>query len=280
MNLKKRAMYAGMAAALALSLAMPSFATGVTEIDPGPYKAGGKGGDTIISVYETNVNTKNLSVEVPLYLTLAVVKEATGNPTVVAPDTYGIKNTSKAGNGGTPTFYVGIAGVHIDSLSGGWVLEEYGAGDVTGGATDKKMALNFSGKMWKEDEGDFTGDAVTFPFPAVADGKSYSVNTKTYKNGANLFYKNTYNAIGPDVFMPITVEGKVNTSYTLQKAATDAAVPQFRVTYTVCAVDADGNLVSALPYAGPNYGPFPDDGLLETESHTSNFDKDSNPINP
>lgn len=295
MNLKKRAAYAGMAAALALSLTMPTFAA-VTKNDPPPYnyKNSAKGGDTIISVYETTVNTGNLSVEVPLYLTLAVVKEATATSAVlVAPDNYYIKNTSKAGNGtDAADFSIGITGVHIDSLRGGWTLADY---TTTPTGNSKTMTLNFTGNPWFYDDtkvDDGTGNMVDtgwtaatadskFGFPVVGDGQSFSVDT--FLKGGNLFStgtatadgKNSYHPIPPQHALAIAIDGKVASGYQLDATRKDqAAVPQFRVTYTVSALD-DKNQPIGQPYAGPIYGPFPNAGLL-TDADKAGGDIDSN----
>lgn len=276
MKLKNRIKYAGMAAALALSLTTSTFAAaGVTENNPAPYdrKNSAKGGDTIISVYETTVNTGNLSVEVPLYLTLAVVKEGGGDAKLVPPGNYYIKNTSKNGDkSADATYAIGVTGVHIDSMSGGWILLNYGSvpsGDV------QQMTLNFTGTPWEDDgAGGWqpAGATSTFGFPAVGQGKSYSVDT--FRMGGNLFStgtangtNNTYNPIPPQEALAITIDGKVPAAYSL-KAAGQPAVPQFRVTYTVSALDDDNQPIGA-PYAGKIYGPYPNAGLLDK----AGFDK-------
>ena len=284
MKLKNRIKYAGMAAALALSLTMPTFAAaGVTENKNPPYdyKQSAKGSDTIISVYETTVNTGNLSVEVPLYLTLAVVKEGGNDPELVTPGNYYIKNTSKAGNGVDDADYaIGITGVHIDSMSGGWELINYGS---TPSGDNKIMTLNFTGTPWEKDGAggwQAAGAASTFGFPAVATGQSFSIDTFT--KGTNLFStgtahngKNTYCPIPPSEALAIDIDGEVPTAYTL-KAAGSAAVPQFRVTYTVSALD-DNNQAIGAPYAGPIYGPFPNAGLLDTPGQSNFTDSNPNP---
>lgn len=296
MKLKNRIKYAGMAAALALSLTTPTFATpGLTQnTNPNKYdyKQSAKGSDTIISVYETEVHTGNLSVEVPLYLTLAVVKEPTTAAQLVAPDNYYIKNTSKAANGNDVASYsVGITGVHIDSLSGGWTLADYA---TTPTGTSKTMTLNFTGNPWFYDNtqvDDGTGNMVdkgwtaaaadsTFGFPVVGDGQSFSVDT--FLKGTNLFStgtanngNNTYHPIPPAHALAIAIDGKVASGYTLDATRKgQAAVPQFRVTYTVSALD-DDNQPIGQPYAGPIYGPFPNAGLL-TDADKAGGNIDSN----
>lgn len=291
MKLKNRIKYAGMAAALALSLTMPTFAAaGVTEnkTPPYDYKQSAKGSDTIISVYETEVHTGNLSVEVPLYLTLAVVKEAGSNPELVTPGNYYIKNTSKAGNGvDDATYAIGITGVHIDSMSGGWELSTYNAGQAgtlgAGTGTGKLMTLNFTATPWETKAGggwQAAAAASTFDFPAVATGQSFSIDTFT--KGTNLFStgtanggKNTYCPIPPSEALAIDINGGVASGYTLQAAGL-AAVPQFRVTYTVSALDGDNRAIGA-PYAGPIYGPFPNAGLLDTPGQSNFTDSNPNP---
>lgn len=298
MNLKKRFAYAGMAAALALSLTMPTFAavTGVTDVNPAPFKAGGKGGDTIISVFETETHTGNLSVEVPLYLTLAVVKDpAATEPTLVTPKNYHIKNTSKAADGVTKaTYAVAVAQVSIDSLQqNGWTLGAYtgtqGADNWGAGTNnEKKMALGFVvDKEYEADAGGTTWteiDATTsyFYFPELAAEKSKSVECKTYQNATMFYAGGKFKPIPPEKALAIDVVGAVSSGYTLTNAD-QAAVPQFRVTYTVVALDKNGDPIGSA-YAGNVYGPYPHDGLLDQDAdqnYNSNFDKDSNPkVNP
>lgn len=291
MKLKNRIKYAGMAAALALSLTMPTFAAaGVTPNNPNPYdyKQSAKGSDTIISVYETEVHTGNLSVEVPLYLTLAVVKEATAtSPSLVTPGNYYIKNTSQNGDKtGDASYAIGITGVHIDSMSGGWELAAYnpGQGGHLGAGTGnaKTMTLNFTATPWENKAGggwDPAAATATFDFPAVATGQSFSIDTFD-KGNNNLFStgtangaNKTYRPIPPSEALAINIEGGVASGYSLQMAG-QAAVPQFRVTYTVSALDDDNQPIGA-PYAGQIYGPFPNNGLL-VNPEKSNF-TDSNP---
>lgn len=282
MNLKNRIKYAGMAAALALSLTTPTFAAGVTN-GATPFDPNGKGGDTIISIYESKVDTGNLSVEVPLYLTLAVVSEDPGgtNAKLLAPKNYHIANTSKKSDGTTQASYpIAVTGVYIDRM-GDWNIKTYNAGSDGEGAgtgNGKDMTLNFSGKAWVFNGGTFTQEAApsNFDFPTVDDTNQYvGLDTNQYGNG--LFYDNTrYKGINPGESLDIEIKGGVATGYQVNTTGA-AAAPQFRVTYTVCALDPATGDAIGTPYAGNSYGPFPHDGLLNG-AQNSNFDKDSNPI--
>lgn len=318
MKLKNRIKYAGMAAALALSLTTPTFAAaGVTNKDPGPYDhtQSAKGGDTIVSIYETKIHTGNLSVEVPLYLTMAVVKADTDpHPTLVPPTNYYIKNTSTEADGTTAASYpIGITGVHIDSVNGGsWILQGYkktrddgtgqqiddpqrGAG--TGNATSKIMTLSFSGKLWDKTANGWGATTAQFDFPALGLGQSNSVSTFLYdmdgsggdadNADANLFATPTGNPADDPVYNPIpagkkldiVIDGGVASAYEPTQQG-QPAVPQFRVTYTVSALDPATNKPIGAPYAGKIYGPYPDHGLLDNPG-TSNFtNSNPNPKNP
>lgn len=306
MKLKNRIKYAGMAAALALSLTTSTFAAQApTQNDPAPYDHANtaKGGDTIISVYETRINTGNLSVEVPLYLTLAVVADTnTVSPTLAAPNNYYIKNTSTDGKGNAAPYPIGITGVHIDSLKseagGGWRLGAYNGGAAgdkgAGTGNDKAISLCFTGKTWSfnnvNNKWELGTTDASFEFPAVSWEQSFSCDTLRYdkaNDGAadpNLFSPtggNSYNPIPAGEKLLMTIDGGVASGYRVQDAnlsgtAAAPAVPQFRVTYTVSALDKTTLEPIGAPYAGDIFGPAPNHGLLDAEQD-SNFDDQSNP---
>lgn len=287
MNLKNRIKYAGMAAALALSLTTPTFAAGVTN-GTTPFDPNGKGGDTIISIYESKVDTGNLSVEVPLYLTLAVVSEDPDgtNAKLLAPKNYHIANTSKKSDGTTQASYpIAVTGVYIDRM-GDWNLKTYnfnGTDNGAGAGNGKDMTLRFSGKAWKFGAGAFTQEttATSFDFPEV-DNTKPNVGIAIENYDESPFYDATgarYKGINPGESLDIEINGGVATGYQVQGNGAGAAAPQFRVTYTVCALDPATGDAIGTPYAGNSFGPFPHDGLLEAgDKQNSNFDKDSNPI--
>lgn len=256
----------------------------------GSYNPTGKGGDTIISIFETKVNTGNLSVDVPLYLTLAVVAGTGTNgagATLFAPDNYYIKNTSD--NNSANSYPIGITGVHIDSIGGGWKLAKFdpddnrtlGAG--THGVSDKIMSLSFSGTTWVWSKGEedvpdapprwIGGTTADFYFPEVEEGKSFSINTHLYDMDgnagadANLFSDasdQVFHPIPPATALAIKITGGVNSTYEIRDTNIGVpAVPQFRVTYIVSALDKDTLKPIGAPYAGNVYGPYPFYALLE-----------------
>lgn len=313
MKLKNRIKYAGMAAALALSLTTPTFAAGLTPDNnpnnPHDYTQSAKGGDTIISVYETRINTGNLSVEVPLYLTLAVVAEDNAaTPILVPPTNYYIKNTSTDGKGGRAAYPIGVTAVNIDTLdTNTWTLRTYDGGDAYKGAGNagggKEMTLNFTAKTWSWDNANAVwvqGAAASFGFPAITKGQSKKITTNNYDmdndgawsaaKDANLFAStqaNNFNPIPSGEKLEIEIDGGVNGGYTVQDAdlsgtAAKPAVPQFRVTYTVSALDKTTLEPIGAPYAGDIFGPAPNHGLLDQNGfnngdYDSNFDDKSNP---
>lgn len=277
MNLKKRFAYAGMAAALALSLTVPTFAANVPA---------GKGGNTIIGVIETNVNATNLSVEIPLYLTLAVVQPAGGGaPTLAAPSkgTYYIKNTSDSGNSDATEYDIGVTAVFVDTIQNGtWKLDTYSATgtDKGAGTTDKDganskiMTLNFTGSM-KDAAGTETaiGANNTFALPTLHDaGNSAWLNSTgsfTDAGGANLFAtaQDTFRPIAAGESMILDIDGGVNSSYTVNVGANGTnAVAQFRVTYLVSALDKTSHKAIGAPYAGDLWGAAPHGAQYATEA--------------
>lgn len=280
MNLKKRFAYAGMAAALALSLTTPTFAANANNVvgngvGAGAPMTGGKGGETIISIFETDVDPSNVSFEVPLYVTLAVVETGT-NPKVVAPTSgYYIKNTGVVTDTETPAS-IGVTAMYIASL-GEWEMSAAAPAANSG----RKIQLTFTAKP-NTLTGAETAD-ITMPLIDLDKGKWGSVDVKannsifTKDDGAGGKY---YRPIKPSFEkkgaattakdlhqeLNITIAGAVDPNYSINKTTTAAgdakAVPQFRVTYVVSALDANGKPIGNA-YVGNDYGPAPDFAMLE-----------------
>lgn len=230
----KKFLSGALAAALALSLTTPALAAGYPPPLQGDAEQVAQS-DTTIAIFESKADITQLSFEVPLYVTMAVVDQ---KAQVVTPDNYGIFNTS---GGKNPTdFDIGIIGVSFTKLVGS-TYNTVGSGAV-GNDTDIKLSI---GGVWMpalNAEGAAAdvnlGDTASYDTTVAAADALYNPNAA---GGA----KPT--AIAPNTFFKLPIKG------TVQAATRDnkAAVAQFKVNYTVAALDDQGNPIGAV-YTGNN----------------------------
>lgn len=207
------------ATTLALALAMMASAT-TAFAAPGedlggntPGEAERKGnGHTTISIMTAATALENVSFEVPLYATMAVIKTQAN---VETPKNYQIKNTAKAGGRS-----IGVTAVNFAKLA------DTGFNTVAATPTAATEIL-------------LTIGGATMP----------ALNAKGSKNAVltgSVFVKETKPAsIAAASTLNLPIVGTV----TAVERTDGGAVAQFRVVYTVSALDAAGNPMGAV-YAG------------------------------
>ena len=178
--------------------------------------------DTIIGIMEAKVNPGQASFEVPLYIVAAAVK---GSDELICPTGYGIKNTGSR--------EMGVVKFSIERLNttehGGWKIAA--PGSVVREA--KTMTLTI-------------GD---IGMPALDDNKMYA--DIDIKASDNVFYDAAgarYKQIEVNGILDLPLSGTVDGSRVISDVK---AVPQFKVTYTVSALDENGQPIGNV-YVGNN----------------------------
>ena len=188
-------------------------------------------GDTTFSVIETTTapGTQSFSCDIPLYVTMAV---QSGQTAVAVPTNYSIRNTS------VDNVKIGITGIDVTMLPGGSYNLVTSATNV--GTNDKNLYLTIGGATAPALTGGSTAtdsmnlDAATF-------------GTTTGTGDAAVFTPNPI-AQGDTLNLPLV--GQVT-------AATRGNVPaaaQFKVKFTISAMNAGGTATAATPYAGDDSG--------------------------
>lgn len=186
-------------------------------------------GKTVVGVQTADKNPASLSFTVPLYLTVAATEDNAGNPQVIVPDDYVLRNTTGTISGGTyPN--IAVTGVDVQGVPGGsWSLTATPAQ-----AKDICLAI---------------GDLV---LPDLPVGQHTPVAAEITASD-NSFYdlnKGEFHPIygGPSgMGMNLPVIGALWEGYT---ATEEQAAAQFRVTYTVSLLDESG-LPVGVYYDGP-----------------------------
>jgi len=202
MKKTRRFMTAAMAAALAAILPMSAVAQ---------TNSGATGG-TSFGIVQTTATPANVSFELPLYVTMAVVSNDTA---VVMPSDYKIKNLAATGG-----YDIKISGMEVEKLAG---------------STFSLTSDNNPDNMSKNQIYMKIGDAA---LPALTTEGTPTAVTLT---GSTLETKQ----IAPDTEYDIALEGVVLGA---PRTAADAAA-QFKVTYTVSAVDTSGATIGGA-YVG------------------------------
>ncbi len=195
-------------------------------------------GHTTFSVIEAKQNPNNVSFEVPLYVTMAAID---GETDLIVPENYSITNTSAklVGAGGVnelnsaDAFDIAVIKMDFSKLAG----STYNTVASGGGA--KGMVLTVGGAT----------------MPALSEAGTESVDLKS---AANKFHdgskfvaipaidKTVDNVtITPELVLPIVATLGAPAEITENAGA----AAQFKITYTVSALDGDGNLMGSV-YAG------------------------------
>lgn len=227
----KKFLSGALAAALALSLTTPALAAGYPPPLEGDREQVAQS-DTTISIFESKADITQLSFEVPLYVTMAVVDQKTQ---VVTPDNYGIFNTSGDGAGNAAKFDIGVIGVSFTKLPGSTYNTTGSTAPAT--ATDIKLSI---GGVWMPALN--AAGALDVDLGDTASYTGATGVTALYQQGAG-----KPEPISPNTFFKLPITGEV----TAAQRNNNAAVAQFKVNYTVAALDDDGNPIGAV-YTGNN----------------------------
>ena len=229
-NRTRCALAAVIAAAVLLSaLGMAAYAAPISvpmatvdpEIDIGP----GTPDKTTVGVAVSQASPQVLSVEVPLYVTVAVTNDAngTGQPGFVAPtESYEIKNRTYNPDGS-------IADVGTGGL---WSIVPA----VNNASVNKEVCLSIGG----------------IPLPAVsaADAASVPVNIKV---AGSPFYDLTAGKFLPvdpaGTGQRLAIAGAVSEAYSVGDSV--AAAPQFRLKYTIALLDSAGRPIGVTAAGAP-----------------------------
>lgn len=282
--MKKRIYGAALAVGLALSLTAPSFAQTVTRplTDPDSGKPLLQDPGTVIGIVETDVKVSNISVEMPLYVTIAAMQ---GQADALVPNGYSIRNTSSKDD---IPYGIAVTGVTFQKLSNTWDFVPNDPTDVNNQgqairlAVGGLLAVDFDALTSQKSYG-LSGDGVdpgtgvidNCPNPNCAFVETTGGNTKflaipsldptnTQANVKTVWMKNglqvpagTTDAVAVDVennALVVPIEGKVVASPAAGRTASNQTSALVKVMYTVSALDAN-NVPVGNVYVGDIYGP-------------------------
>lgn len=190
-------------------------------------------GHTTFSIIEALQNPNNVSFEVPLYVTMAVTD---GETSLTVPTNYSITNTSAKlkTEGGVneldaeDAFDIAVVKMDFSKLDGSDT--SYNTVEAAA-SSNKDMVLTIGGVTMPALDAVGTASAdIKASGSLLHNGTSY---TKIPANGST------------ELALPITATLGANAAVTENKGA----VAQFKVTYTVSALDSAGNLMGSV-YAG------------------------------
>lgn len=188
-------------------------------------------GKTSVGVQTADLAPESLSYTVPLYLTVAAAKSAAGEPTVVVPMNYSMKNTTGSTFEGR---YPGIAvtDVEVQAVeSGTWSLRQQPA-------SGKEIMLSIGGLVLPDvNAGNTQMKAADI---TGSDNSFYDLQNKVFKifpGGPGAKAQN------------LPIAGSLPTGF--DPAHEEGAAAQFRVKYTVSLLDAGGEPVG-VSYDGPS----------------------------
>ena len=227
----KKKIMAAMLAALVLSQGMTAFANPSTNSPQGDEH-------TTIGIMESTKNVGQASFEVPLYVTMAAIKDQTQ---LMCPDGYDIKNTAGSNNGNS----IGVLSVTVDRLPGAtWDTVQDAA--PTG---EKEVKLTI---------GDLTLPAVNknIVTATIDIKKSAPAHTSAFYDNVN----DRVRPIGSGKTLSEAAGGVVETNPTYKglsitgviaakDRANTAAAVQFRIRYVISAFDDAGNAIGST-YVG------------------------------
>ena len=198
-----------------------------------PVMAQPANNNTTIGIAETKVAPgTQVSADIPLYLVVAAVDQ---KDAIEKPDNYEIKN-------GTENLSIGVTKMQIENLGNytgadgdGWGIVDNSQGTATLD-NNRQIALKL-GTLWMpETIAKAANEKVDV---AITAGSTF--------RAADQGDKTIYVPIKKDKPMNIAVEGKVLATSRENKKATS----QFKVTYTISPLDANGEVFTAA-YAGDN----------------------------
>ena len=201
----------------------PPPGSGFPETKPKP-------GQTIVGVQTADKTPENLSISVPLYLTVAATRDSNNTPQVVAPDGYVLRNTTQSvSDGSIPD--IAVTGVEVQSVPDGtWSLTTQ---TPTG---NEQIKLTIGGLTLPE-------VAAGTPNPVPADMLAATSSFYDKESGKFMPIRGGEPARG----MNLPIEGELPSDY---QPTEERAAAQFRIKYTVSMLDASGKPIGVY-YEGP-----------------------------
>lgn len=190
---------------------------------------GASNAKTTVEVGVTKEIPQNVSYEVPLYYTFAILKNKDGKSKskIILPEGYGIRSTI------TPSEPLVVTKLDVSSVNGGtWSLTE--AFDNTETATTRKMKVSIGG----------------FQLPQITAADTVGKDRIDVRTQQSSFYKNgSYQVLGGigadgnvlnDGFMELPVNVEIPEVYD-PTDGNGTYTAQFRVKYTLSPLDGAGN---------------------------------------
>lgn len=262
--MKKTKIFGALAAAVVvLAAAQPVFAASVpgngantTTVGTPTEKEIAANGETTVGIMEARMDPSNISFEVPLYVTVAAVKNQQG---LAAPTNYKITNTSTAPVGDT-AYDIAVTGMSFQRVANAtWNTKGSNGATAFPTLQASELYLTIGGVEMPETKDSTTEQAVdltksamkpTYTGNPTIPGTAFAgnlLNNAFYTAGTVAGQAGTYTAIKPSTSLALPIYGQVGGTVTADKAAT----PQFKVKYVVSAVGADGKILGNV-YAGDN----------------------------
>lgn len=201
-------------------------------------------GQTTVGVWVTDENLNTLSVEVPLYVTLAVVKPATGGDTLVlapAQDRYRITNNS-------PQLDVAVTGLFTEELTpmgmDRWTLTGNDPEDVSPVADVREIALSLT-LLEREANGGLTWtdrvQVLALNGMTLEDDSPFK--KEIVQNGVTSY---GWRGIQPGQSLALGWKGAAVSSDVVDNSA--SATAQFRLVYTFSALQTNGQPIGTTGF--------------------------------
>lgn len=227
---RKRRMLCGL---LALGLLVPVLAGRRAWAAP-LFTADPDKGQTTVGVWVTDENINSMSVEVPLYVTLAVVRSAGGNDEVLAPaeDKYYLTNNSNE-------LDVAVTGLSVEPLTPGDRLQwELTGGDPAAfnhaAASERQIALSLTLRV-AEGPDDGNGNPTMIDKPLWLDEGALTLD----ENGPFKLSATEWRAIQKGQRLTLGWAGAAKASNDTLGSPISATA-QFRLVYTFSALQSNG----------------------------------------
>lgn len=216
-------------AILTAALGLPTYASPIpvptATVDPEIDIGSGTPDKTTVGIAVSQANPQVLSVEVPLYVTVAVTNntDSTGTAEFIAPtESYEIKNGTYNPDGSIAD--VGVTGMSVSGVGTGglWSI----VATVNNTSTDKQLSMSIGG----------------IPLPAI-NAASTTAEPANIKVAGSPFYD-----LASGKFLPVDKTGKgqklaitgdISEAYSISDSV--AAAPQFRLKYTIALLDQNGH---------------------------------------
>lgn len=240
MKKSKKMLALALAAVVAVTPVLPTYAYEYTGPEGEASDADGDAyGHTTFSVIEAFQDPSNISFEVPLYVTMAVID---GETDVITPSNYSITNTSsKFAEGDVddddyfPGYTIGVVGMEFSILGGAkYSTVASGAGTAT---TDMELSI---GGLYMPTLTAGTNDVTAQVDVTSASSPFYSTSNSEYVG---------LTPSGTTATIDLTIGAKLAKAAELTAIAGAAA--QFKIKYTISALSDDNQPIGSV-YAGDN----------------------------